>query len=125
MIKIIEEVLNKKIPVLWTNVYGVARSLLAFGTLATLLVHDADFLFRPLGIELYETANNIYLLQWSLFTILSGEYLELGRWLSIVLLLLVISGWRPRIMGPLHWWVSFSFAASCVKIGRASCRERV
>lgn len=111
---ILKENYSKKIPIPWTNVYGLARSLLAFGTLATLLVHDADFLFRPLGIEQYETGNNIYLLRWSLFTMLSGENLELARWLSIVLLLFVISGWQPRITGPLHWWVSFSFASSCV-----------
>jgi antimicrobial peptide system SdpB family protein len=34
--------------------------------------------------------------------------LSLGRWLSVAILLVVASGWRPRITAIPHWWVSWS-----------------
>ncbi|MEK7283973.1 MAG: sporulation-delaying protein SdpB family protein [Acidobacteriota bacterium] len=100
----------------WTNVYGVARTVLALGTLINLACHDVNVLFRPLGVELGEAAGDIRLVRLSLFSILSGERLELARWLGILILLVVASGWRPRLTGPLHWWVTFSFATSCVVV---------
>jgi hypothetical protein len=71
-------------------------------------------LFRPLGVEIVSEVRDIPLLRLSLFTILPGERLEAARWLAIVILAAVISGWRPRITGILHWWVTASFAVSCV-----------
>lgn len=106
----------KKIQVPWTNVYGIARTLLAVGTLITLLFNNTDTLFKPLGVEISKVAGSIFLTRLSIFSILSDKYLELAKWLSIIILLIVISGWRPRISGILHWWVSFSFASSCIEI---------
>lgn len=105
-----------KMAVPWTNVYGLARTILAISTLINLVFHDVDLLFRPLGLELVAAASDIVFTRMSLFSLLSGERLELARWLSIVILGLVVSGWRPRFTGILHWWVSFSFAASCVVV---------
>lgn len=98
----------------WTNVYGLARSLLAFGTLVTLLVHDPDALFRPLGKAAAEAPITGRLAQWSLFAILSGSYLEVARWIAVAVLLVTISGWRPRITGVLHWWVTMSYSSSAI-----------
>lgn len=98
----------------WTNVAGAARTLLALGTLSTLAAHDADMLFRPLGVEAGEALSGTVLLRFSIFSLLSGSRLELARWLCVAGLCLVASGWRPRLTGLLHWWISASFAASCV-----------
>jgi antimicrobial peptide system SdpB family protein len=48
----------------------------------------------------------------NLFFLLRAN-LELARWMAIGLLLIVISGYRPRIMGVVHWWIAMSFAAAC------------
>jgi antimicrobial peptide system SdpB family protein len=40
--------------------------------------------------------------------------LNVARWISIGILVLVISGWRPRITGILHWWVAFSLNTSSI-----------
>ena len=68
----------------WTNVYGVARTVLALGTLINLACHDVNVLFRPLGVELGEAAGDIRLVRLSLFSILSGERLELASLLADV-----------------------------------------
>ena len=98
----------------WTNVYGLARTLLAGATLLTLLCNRADFLFRPLGVEIAQEVHDIPLLGISLFTLLPGDRLEIARCLAIAILALVVVGWRPRITGLLHWWVTASFAVSSV-----------
>ena len=100
----------------WTNVYGLARTVLALGTLVNLVCDDVDVLFRPIGVGMAETAGALPLARLSLFSILSGGHLEQARWLGIVILLVVASGWRPRLTGLLHWWVTCSFAASCIVV---------
>lgn len=100
----------------WTNVYGLARTLLAGATLLTLLCDRGDVLFRPLGVEIAGEVHDIPLLRFSLFTILSGGRLEWARWLAVAILAVVISGWRPRFTGILHWWVTASFGVSCVLV---------
>src|SRR5580765_7787543 len=47
----------------------------------------------------------------SLF-LLGREHLVLAKLVAVIVLLLVISGWRPRLTALPHWWVSYSFAAS-------------
>jgi antimicrobial peptide system SdpB family protein len=106
----------KKATLPWSNVYGVARSLLAFGTLLTLLFNDADLLFRPDGGEVNGAMGRQGLFQGSLFFLVPPEYLEMARWFSIFILLLVVSGWRPRITGVLHWWIAYSFAAATLTV---------
>ncbi|HEX5759115.1 MAG TPA: sporulation-delaying protein SdpB family protein [Thermoanaerobaculia bacterium] len=97
----------------WTNGYGLGRSLLATSTLVTLLAHDPVILFRPLGIGVADLATTLPLVELSLFSLLS-EHLVLAKWIAIGVLLVVVSGWRPRVTGVLHWWVSYSFTTSCV-----------
>jgi len=93
-------------------VYGLSRSLLAFGTFATLLFHDVDSLFRPLGVESIQMMGEDIILQWALFSFFNGDLLWLGKWLALAGLALVMSGWRPRFTGILHWWIAVSFAGS-------------
>lgn len=44
------------------------------------------------------------------------EGLDVSTWVAISLLAIVASGWRPRITGLIHWWVSFSFMSSAVMV---------
>lgn len=69
----------------FTNVYGLARSVLALGTMLTFLFSNIHVLFRPAsGI------NSIPLCQGiagkiSLFCLL-GNNLELAKWIVIIIL---------------------------------------
>jgi antimicrobial peptide system SdpB family protein len=107
---------SQSAPSPWTNVYGLVRSLLAFGTLLTLLFNDTEVLFRPMGGEPQGNFGRDGAFGWSLFFLVPTEYLEVARWLSVCALLMVLSGWRPRFTALLHWWVSFSLAASAVVV---------
>lgn len=94
----------------WTNVYGLARSLLAAGTFGTLAFSSSDTLFHPvLGMPPPPYCPGAA--QISLFC-LASEHLEVARWLAVIILALVISGWRPRWTALLHWWVAFSLQVS-------------
>jgi antimicrobial peptide system SdpB family protein len=95
----------------WTNVYGVARALLATATLLTLLANSTDQLFQPLLIEDMGIIDRRAIAGASLF-FLARNHLVLAKLLAIAVLLLVIVGWRPRFTAILHWWISYSFAAS-------------
>lgn len=98
----------------WTNVYGVGRTLLALSTCATLLFTRSDTLFRRAwGISEVPVCGGVS--RGGLFCALPN-HLELARWISVVVLLVVASGWRPRFTAPLHWWVSFSLASSAVLV---------
>jgi antimicrobial peptide system SdpB family protein len=95
----------------WSNVYGVARSLLAMGTALTLIFNNSNILFRPLT-ESADRIAGIGMSKFSIFYLLSN-HLELARLISIIILLIVASGWRPRITEFFHWWMSFSLMSSC------------
>jgi len=92
----------------WTNVYGLARSLLALQTAAVLGVNSADTLFTPI-VGAPDPPTCISIVQVSLFCLVPEGFLGGARWITVLILLLVASGWYPRITGVLHWWVSFSF----------------
>jgi antimicrobial peptide system SdpB family protein len=97
----------------FTNVYGAARTLIALSSLLTLVFTDAIGLFRPLRSSLIEVSSGLGLGDYGLFA-LFFPHLELGRWVAICVLVLVVSGWRPRVTGLLHWWVSASIFDSLV-----------
>ena len=109
------KILNKNVKIQasefqWTNVYGLARTFLALGTLITLCFNDVGLLFRQgVGIESFPSCDGIS--GYSLFCFFSHN-LVLAKGISITILLLVISGYYPRLTGILHWWVSFSFMNS-------------
>ncbi len=96
----------------WNNLYGLARSSLAFGTLSTLLFNDVYILFRPAsGIAEYPICKGIG--EYGLFCLLSSE-LEIAKWIAIIILLLVIAGYYPKFSGILHWWVTYSYSTSAI-----------
>ena len=48
----------------------------------------------------------------NLFGVLGGDRLPWAQALAITILLLVITGWRPRFTGVLHAWVSLSYSTA-------------
>lgn len=104
-----QSLLNYRI---WTNAYGVARTALALGLLLTLVFNNTDTLFRP-GLLNDVSITKATITQISLYKLVS---LETARWISVAVLLFVISGYFPRYTGILHWWVAFSFNASGVVV---------
>jgi antimicrobial peptide system SdpB family protein len=95
----------------WTNVYGLARTLLALGTLGTLVFSPPAALFTPaagLPAPPYCTGAGAI----SMYCVVPGGNLQLARLVSIAILVLAASGWRPRYTAMPHWWVAFSLQAS-------------
>ncbi|HHQ2897774.1 hypothetical protein CN936_09550 [Bacillus cereus] len=99
----------------WTNVYGLARTIIAVSTLLTLLLNRVDILFRPAsGMSEYPICgNNI-----SIFCMVPNDYMYLNiiKWLAIVLLIIIASGWRPRFTGIIHWWICYSLQNSALTL---------
>jgi antimicrobial peptide system SdpB family protein len=99
----------------WTNVYGLARTLIALGTLGTLAFSHSTSIFRPaVGIDRVPQCSG--LVRGSFFCFFGADHLELGRWVAVGILAVVAIGWRPRITGLLHWWVSASLSVSGVLV---------
>ena len=98
-----------------TNVYGAARTLLALSTLLTLAFTDTFALFRPaLGIETFPMCSG-GLRGFTLFCMMP-THLELAKVVAIIALIVVASGWRPRLTGVAHWWISYSFMNSAILV---------
>jgi antimicrobial peptide system SdpB family protein len=96
----------------WTNVYGLARTLLAFSLMMTLVfTSGSDFFlaFKAQGAGLGDCEG------WTrggLFCLIPAAQIEWARWLAIIGLLVVATGWQPRLTGLLHWWISWSFMSA-------------
>lgn len=101
-----------------TNVYGLARSLCAFGLLIILISNSPHVLFTddfdslP---SLFGVKNEI-VKSTSLFDILGYENIWVSYFLAIFILIVVVIGYRPRYTGFLHLWVHYSFYVSCLNI---------
>jgi sporulation delaying protein B len=94
----------------WSNVYGVARSLLALGTAGTLIASSPQTLFRPaVGAPLPPHCAGPATA--SIFCV-GRDQLALAQFVAVLILLVAASGWRPRVTAIPQWWVSASFAAS-------------
>ena len=100
----------------WTNVYGLARTILASATALTLLFSETSSLFRMASGLDSEPPLCDGIRRFGTYCIVPHAHLEWARWLSIAILVVVASGWRPRITGILHWWVSFSLFSSAIMV---------
>jgi antimicrobial peptide system SdpB family protein len=99
----------------WTNVYGLARSMLAASTALTLAFNRTTSLFSPASGGLKAPFCD-GLRGAGLFCVVPEPGLDLARWVAAALLVLVASGYRPRLTGIIHWWVSFSLAINAVTV---------
>jgi antimicrobial peptide system SdpB family protein len=98
-----------------TNVYGVARTFLAVGTLGTLLFTAPEDIFRPaVGVATAPVCRGIA--RAGLFCLAGHDRLELARWIAIAVLAVVASGWRPRWTGVAHWYVAASLFTSALLV---------
>src|SRR5438552_1957644 len=95
----------------WTNVYGVARSLLALAPAGTLAFSAPGTLFRP-AAGLPPAPYCLGPGRISIFCLVPQDRLWLARWLGAAILLVVASGWRPRFTALFHWWIAFSLFVS-------------
>lgn len=95
----------------WSNVYGVARTLLALSLAGTLACTSNATSFGKLAGQV-SPPRCLGLARGSLFCLSGDGGLEAARWLAVALLVVVASGWRPRITCLVHAWLSWSFMAS-------------
>ncbi|MFH6993130.1 sporulation-delaying protein SdpB family protein [Flavobacterium sp. FlaQc-48] len=98
----------------WTNVYGLSRTFLALSLLVNLIFTGHTYLFP--------TNNNIQLRQLifdfekvSIFSVLDKN-IHLACIISIIILLMTITGYLPQITGILHWYITYSYMTSSILI---------
>lgn len=96
----------------WTSTYGLGRSLLASSTLLTLALHPPDLVFRPLGSRALDPLPQTLLSRTSLFHLFPAEHLPIAQIAAVIVLTVVVSGWRPRWTVLPHWYVTYSYAAA-------------
>lgn len=99
----------------FTPVYGLARSVLAIGTLITILFNNSNILFdKEIFIKL--SSLDSYLVKINLFNLIGYDNLLISKILVIIILIVVIIGYFPRYTGLLHWWVAFSYNSLAILI---------
>lgn len=97
----------------WSSGVGLARTVLALGTAATLAATRPSMLVSslpPVGAAA-GTGNGSACsgaTAAGMFCALPAWHGELARWSAVAVLLLVTSGWRPRLTAVPHWYVSWS-----------------
>src|SRR6266849_6714139 len=96
----------------FTNVYGLSRTLLAVATAGTIAFNPSRVLFTP-AAGVYDVPRcNLGILNLSVFCLLSPARLGIARWVSVAVLIVVASGWRPRLTAIPHARLSYSLFAS-------------
>ncbi|MEU5755077.1 sporulation-delaying protein SdpB family protein [Streptomyces sp. NPDC047829] len=105
--------MSEKVIVLpWTNVYGLARTLVALGTAGTLAASSAEALFRPVAtVGDYPLCDSTT--SASLFCLAPDNYSHLTwlKWGCVAALPVVASGWRPRFTALPHAYINYSVFA--------------
>jgi antimicrobial peptide system SdpB family protein len=93
----------------WTNCFGAGRSLIALASLLTLLCTNSSALFFPMSVG-PASGRCTGAGKLLLFCLGGGyDYLEVKRWSAIAVLIVVVSGWRPRTTCLPHAYVALSF----------------
>ncbi|MFV0138248.1 sporulation-delaying protein SdpB family protein [Streptomyces sp. HMX87] len=103
---------EKMIVLPWTNVYGLARTLVALGTAGTLAASSAEALFRPVAtVGDYPLCDSTT--SASLFCLAPDSYAHLTwlKWGCVAALLVIASGWRPRFTALPHAYINYSVFA--------------
>lgn len=102
---------RSRLPAPWGSALGLARTILALGTLGTLLATTPQVLMSPLvGQPPPPTCGGIS--RAGIWCVLPGAGGELARIVSIAILVLTVSGWRPRLTAIPHWYVAWSLIAN-------------
>lgn len=85
-----------------------ARALLGAGTLFTLLANGSGALFSVGVVTVPPGPRCDGVASLGVFCSLPGYSRGLSYWVAIAVLILSIAGVLPRVVAPLHWWVSAS-----------------
>ncbi|MEJ3745596.1 sporulation-delaying protein SdpB family protein [Actinomycetes bacterium KLBMP 9797] len=91
----------------WSSGVGLARTLLATGSGATLLVNPPEILLAADGAEHCTGPATAGI--WCALPTADGQ---VARWIGIAVLVVVASGWRPRWTALPHWYISWSVIAN-------------
>jgi antimicrobial peptide system SdpB family protein len=102
-------------PVRYGFPLGLARSLLAFGTFLTLLVNNPHLLFKS-QVKPFLDNQLIPINFINLFILIPDQYIVYAKLLACLALLLVMSGWRPRLTCILHWYISACFLNAALDV---------
>lgn len=94
-----------------TNVYGLARSILALGLFLTIAINPIDIIFDFDVFEFGSVGMGEALGNFSFFYLLQ-DYLITAKIISLLVLFIVIIGWQPRYFVIFHWWLAISFFSS-------------
>ncbi|WHI59704.1 HTTM domain-containing protein [Mammaliicoccus lentus] len=95
----------------WTNVYGLARSIIGLAMLLTLIFNSTNTL-----MIMPENVCNLTVPTAFCLVSDTGITFELVRYVFIIILLLVVIGWRPRITGILHFYIAYSLHGNAILI---------
>lgn len=100
-----------------TEKLAIARAILAFGPLLTILGNDLTYLTHTEYIRSSETvaelASQLYAYRFSIFTLFSPAA---ARGIAMIILGFVISGYWPRLTCFLHAWVAISITNSVIPL---------
>ncbi|MFJ4816262.1 sporulation-delaying protein SdpB family protein [Streptomyces sp. NPDC088801] len=98
---------QRAFPLPWAAGYGLARTLLALGTLGTLAFSDAATLFREVAtVGRYPLCQGVN--SGGAFCLVSSQHYDTMRWICCLVLVVTASGWRPRLTAIPHAYVAFS-----------------
>lgn len=98
----------------WSHVYGLARAFLSLSLLVTLIFTGYKSLFPTNdGFPLRQPVIDFEKI--SIFYMMNDN-LSLAWLISIIILLVTISGYIPQITCFFHWWVSYSYITSSIII---------
>lgn len=99
-----------------TNVVGLGRSVLAFGTMLTLLVNPTHYLYNKSVDGVYFNpllnTDEFPLNNFNFFLLFGPDNAYVMQILGIVILAVTISGYFIKATSILHWWVATSFMLS-------------
>jgi antimicrobial peptide system SdpB family protein len=112
MLKHIERVIFANNPFGYS--YALGRTILSLSTLLTLLFNETTTLFKIAG-GFNESVQCGGVTSLSIFCIFKYD-LTTARFLGIFILALVFVGYRPRLTGLLHFYVTASFNASAITL---------
>lgn len=96
---------------IFTNTYGLARTIIALGNLATFAFTNFNLYFPK---ESFQTKPFGFFPNF--FYIFGQDNFLYSQIISVLILLWVISGYLPQISGLLHAWLVFSFSTFSILI---------
>ena len=98
---------------IWSDVYGLARSLLALSTLLTLLCNNSYTLFKPFAGGTDECISCLGIARYSIFCLFP---IPVSKGISIVILFFVLIGYLPRVFAFFHVWVTTSLMLTALLV---------